>query len=397
MESKQQEPIVHSHTIDSPSSSRFTMTANNNSVLGNELTGAPSSLGWHSNMGQSLAASSATHNLHTGEVYTQSSAIDPYNNGLMSAESRHLSATDLIDANNPRIESGFIELTGHQMSHFNQQNLHQSNSPTNSVARPILSPTLDLHFVYRDNLNSNPYDAGPFAMSSCAASFESPSAQINTAYMPSIYSPDSAAIVETPSTSTGTAYGKSPSCSSYSEFGNVTGYQHSYLYSLQQHSHVVMPTKTDEIDLDDEIFGACINKDNGLLAVDGKSKSSSLQTLSEFLDPCGSQTSTEEYLDFSSDNPKDFESDLEPIDFESEIGLSASIIDKSLIKSMSATKEEFLTDDEEVDETQNTLEAVQVTTLLDNDKFQLNTVTDTVNSSSQSCPMVQVESQSSSC
>lgn len=212
--------------------------------------------------------------------------------------------------------------------------------------------------------------------------------------MPSIYNPDSAAIVETPSTS-GTAFAKLPACSPYADYGNVTGYQHSYLYSLQQHS--LGTPKADSVDLEDDIFSACINKENGQLALDdGKSKTSSLQTLSEFLDPCGSQTSTEEYLDFSSDNPKDFESDLEPIDFESEIGLSASIIDKSLIQSTTSTKEEYLTDDEDVVDTHNELIAVQTNALSDDDKFSLNVVSGAVNNA-QLSPMAQVESQSSPC
>lgn len=409
MESKQQEPMDKAHAIISPTLSPFSMSANNNSILGTEMTGDSSSLGWHSLMGQSLAASSAAHNLHAAEVYTPqpTAIIESYSNGIMSTQSRHLSVPDLTDSTHLRVASGFLELTGHQMdhlSHFNQDLPQSSSSVSNTVpeTRPYHSPTLDLHFVYRDNLNSSSsYDPVPIPMTDCqqarGGGYDSPSLKnlTTSSYMPSVYSPDSAAIIETPSTSSGTAFPKPPACStSYPDFGNVTGYQHSYLYSLQQQS--LAASKADPLDLDDAIFGACLDKDNMHLALSGvQTQSNSIHTLSEFQDPCGSQTSNDEYFDFSSDNPKDFESDLEPIDFESEIGLNANIIDKSLINSMIAAKNDFLTDDEDVEEdpSHNEIDAVQVKPLVNNE----NHIGISTTNNSQSNPMVPIGSQSPLC
>lgn len=345
MESKQQEPTTSSHDNATPStSSRFPISTNSTVVLGDDLAGNADSLGWLSHMGQSLAASSAATSAHNlaqpADPFAQPSAIvDSFDSSMVATHSRHLSANDLIDATHSSSAVGFIDPIEQRMPLYNG-NLPHPDSPLDSVHLPrlVLSPTIELHYA-------NPFDYA--VPNSIAASFvgvldATPTITTTASFASSIYSPDSAAIVDTPSTSSETALITPPACPLYPAYGNVTGYQHSYLYSLQQNS-----TRSASLD-DGDIFGACaVKDDDSVLPMAAHNKSSSV---SEHLDACESQTSTEDYLDFSSDNPKDFESDMDLIDFESEIGPNASIIDKALlIGATNSGKDVEITDDEEVE------------------------------------------------
>lgn len=341
-------------------------------------------------MSQSLAAASTSHNSHPigGYISPQIVSADPYSlnecNGIIS-QSRHLTCVDLtanidltngISNDNACISSvgnltstenhaGYVDINTHYMSHLNNRNhqnmhLQETATHTDSVLRSALSPSLDLHFAYRDNLNSSQFEAVPHSMSSCLGGFDTSS---NATYMPSIYSPDSAAIVESSNTS-GELYNtaKPSAPCPYIDAGNVTGYQHSYLYSLLQQQ--MNSPKAASLDLDDEIFGACAVED-----VPKPSRSDANLA-------SGSQSSSaDEYLDVSSDCPKDFESDLEPIDFESEIGgLSATIIDKSLINSMASNQEEY-TDDDDPGSCFEVVEAARLDALVNGQSQQLDTKT----------------------